>query len=148
MARDLGILSVDRLEADVQLCILDDSGTAAQLSGTISARVVQACGVTLEPVDERIEAVFERTFGIESMEEAVEETEISSDSLEPVEPIIDGIIDVGVVLAEQLSLEMNPFPRVEDAEFSGYSTDSQSETARNPFAGLAALKPRPDEGQG
>jgi uncharacterized metal-binding protein YceD (DUF177 family) len=148
LARDLGILSVDSLEADVQLCILDDGDAAAQLSGTISARVVQACGVTLEPVDESIHAVFECKFGQESTDEIREEIEIPLSSLEPVEPIIDGIIDVGVVLVEQLSIEMNPFPRLEDSKFLGYSTDSQIDAVRNPFAALAALKPGSDERKG
>jgi hypothetical protein len=109
---------------------------------------VQACGVTLEPVDECIHAVFECKFGQESTDEIREEIEISLSSLEPVEPIIDGIIDVGVVLVEQLSIEMNPFPRLEDSKFLGYSTDSQIDAVRNPFAALAALKPGSDERKG
>ena len=64
------------------------------------------------------------------------------------EPLVDDSIDIGEVVAQQLSVIMDPYPRRPDglpaiAEAGPGSGAEAILDARNPFAILAALKKQP-----
>ncbi|MBF0129992.1 MAG: DUF177 domain-containing protein [Alphaproteobacteria bacterium] len=116
LARRFDLLRLDRLTAEVKLKPIH-RGDLIRVSGRLVAEVVQACGITLEPVTSRIEEPFELTFGHEVEPEPGHEVVLSLDEEDPPDPIENGMIDVGAVVAEQLALAIDPFPRKPGAEF-------------------------------
>lgn len=146
-----GLLGLDSLSAELRL-IAEEGGTLIRLKGTMAAEVIQACGVTLEPLKSHIEGPFERLYtsaGESEPEPAGEDFDV--DAEEPPEQIVDETIDVGEAVAEQLALELPLFPRKPGVDFEDYSaghenshvlpTGSEQNTpAAGPFATLAKLR--------
>ena len=137
IAKWLKILDLPRFEAELTLV---PSRAGWHLSGRLTAEAVQACGLTLEPVEEQID----ETFGLDLVEadEDTDSTEVEV-SLEEDAPdlVTDGRIDVSRHVLEHLSLALNPFPRKPGAVF-----EAPEETAEiSPFAVLKGhVKPRTD----
>jgi len=148
LAGRFGLLGLDSLTAKVDLTPLEDG--IVRLRGVLKARAIQACVVTLAPVPSLVEATFERLYGPGAAEEdagalAVMEPE------DPPEPIPGGAIDVGEAVAEQLALELDPFPRAAGAAFDGFSSGPRADGDKDrdsggPFAVLAKLKEKPENG--
>jgi uncharacterized metal-binding protein YceD (DUF177 family) len=137
LARRLGVVSVDLLTADLRLIRM--MGAMVRLEGQLAAKVTQSCVVTLAPVHSRIAATIDRRYG---PAEALADTEAEDVGLEDDVPevLVNGVIDLGEAVAEQLALEIDPFPRAEGAEFPGYSSGPvPTETAKSPFAALGDL---------
>lgn len=131
LARRFGILGVNRLEAELRL--RPAPGALAAVDGRLSAEVVQACVVTLEPVLQHVsEAVSLRILapGATPSEdpEAPDEVEATGETVE-----------LGEALAEQLSLALDPYPRAPGASLPDPGGDG---APSGPFAGLAALRKR------
>lgn len=138
LARRFGLLQLDRLEAEVRLKPM--AGGYYRLEAQLEAELVQACIITSEPVPSRIAEAFALVYGpVENEDEIV----LDGDS-EPVEPLEDGIIDIGEAVAQQLSLALDRFPRAHGAVLDD-DTDAMAREAphESPFAPLARLrKPR------
>ncbi len=146
LARRFGLLALDSLTAKVGLTPVD--GGLVRVHGALAAEITQACVVTLEPVPTRVEASFERLYGADAPEEAGGPI-TDADTEESPEPFTDGAVDVGEAVAEQLALELDPFPRAPGAAFDGFSSGSKSagdDDTENagPFAVLARLKEKPE----
>lgn len=137
IARWLGILDLPRFEAELTLV---PARIGWHLSGRLTAQAVQACGLTLEPVEEQID----ETFGLDLVEADEHadgvEVEVSLDEDAP-DVISDGRIDLSRHVLEHLSLALDPFPRKPGAVF-----EAPEETAEiSPFAVLKGyVKPRDD----
>ena len=58
---------------------------------------------------------------------------------EPVEPLDDGMIDIGEAVAQQLSLALDPFPRAPGAVLDEETDLSDGSPRESPFAALAKL---------
>ena len=58
------------------------------------------------------------------------------------DPAVDGKIDLGEVLTEQLALSLEPYPRAPGASFAAINPGDEGEPppATGPFAALAKLK--------
>ena len=136
LARRFGLQAVAKLEASLTLAAKTDG--LIHLEGRLEAEVTQSCVVTLAPVVDRISAAVDRLYGDaeEEVELAAEEV-IQAEGDDPPDPIIDGVIDVGEAVAEQLGLEIDPFPRAAGAEFEGFTTGGE---APGPFDSLAKIK--------
>lgn len=142
LAARLALVALDRLEASLRVA-LEANRTVARLSGELRAEVVQSCVVTLEPVRSSIRATFHRRYG------AAPATGLSradhlgfEDEDEPLERLEGGTFDAGEAVAEQLTIEIDPFPRQSGVEFAGYSTAAEAaRPSDSPFAVLAALRP-------
>ena len=143
LARRLEFLQLDVLRADVR--IVREIGAMVQVTGRVVADLTQACVVTLEPVSSHLEFDVEVRFApAELVAEMVADEEISFEEEDPPEVIVDGVIDLGEALAEQLALEIDPFPRAAGAEFPGYSSGSAGENrSASPFAVLEELVKKP-----
>lgn len=140
LALRLDLTSVDSLTASVRLW--PEGGEMVRLQGTLAARVAQSCVVTLEPVTSSIQAFVERRFGPGEGVQDPQDEEVAWDGEDPPDAILNGYIDIGEAVAEQLSLEISPFPRAPGAEFRGYSvgTADQGEAGPDgPFSALAKL---------
>ncbi len=141
IAARLDLLELKSLSAKISLEPLARSGLI-RVNGKLTAEVVQACGVTLQPIAATVEDEFHLTFGPpEAGLEEGDEIELSWDSEDPPDPIIDGVIDLGEVVVEHLALALDPFPRAPDATFEPPPEPADTpEVKANPFAVLAVLR--------
>jgi uncharacterized metal-binding protein YceD (DUF177 family) len=125
--------------------------------GLLTANITQTCVVSLEPFDSHLEIEIDRTFEPQSsrprkIRDLNEDGEIEIDleSLDPPDVILDGVLDLGALICEELALTLDPFPRKPGVEFEGGEEDEapepvEPEAKPSPFAALKALKDRPDQ---
>ncbi len=148
LAERFGLVALDSLIATITLDTTQPGRGVVRVRGELSAEVVQACVVTLEPLSARLHASFERLYGPQENGEETDApedsaTEIAPDAEEPLEPFVDGAIDIGEAVAEQVAIELDPFPRAPGAIYQGQSSDpgegGEAGQARRPFAGLKDL---------
>jgi len=121
-------------------------GHKIRIIGTVQADVVQACIVNLSPVSSQINEEFEIDFSPEAyIEHDVEMSLADDDACEPIE---DGVLDLGEIVAQQLALLINPYPRSETADLDSVREDTKGKNGPkfevndkpNPFAVLKGLK--------
>ena len=145
LAARFGLQAIDRLAAVVRLKRIgrmDIGRMDVELSADIAATVVQTCVVTLEPVDGAIERRVDIRFGPADTDLAADGALVVSVE-DDVEPLPEGGFDIGEIVAAELSLLLDPFPRHADAD----NLQEDAETASNseekpesPFSALAALR--------
>ena len=141
LAANLSLAQVGALRARVWLRRW--GGDGARVRVRLSADVVQSCVVTLDPVRSRIGESFELAFPPtgEGLPCARRQREA-----EPAEetsgPVLEGTIDLGGVIAECLSLAIDPYPRKPGAELRGEweGAGSSDEPEGGPFAALRAWR--------
>jgi uncharacterized metal-binding protein YceD (DUF177 family) len=146
LAEVLNLQAIDQLVARVGVRRLNSG--LIEVKGSFESEVVQTCGVTLEPLPAKVAESFRLTFGEAQPEPDLTEIDIDFEDSDPPEPILNGKFDLGVVIAEQLSLGLDPYPRKEGAllpsEFehpeSDRASDLESAGRRKPFLGLDKLK--------
>lgn len=146
LADVLALQAIDRLLARLTLRRL--SSGLIEVKGTLEGDVIQTCVVTLEPVPARVEESFRVTFGDAAPEPDLMEIDIDFEDSDPPEPILDGKIDLGAIVAEQLSLGLDPYPRKEGAKLpqeyelkeTDPARDEELSARRKPFLGLDKLK--------
>ncbi|WP_336081066.1 YceD family protein [Thalassospira sp. CH_XMU1448-2] len=150
LAKRFELVSIDSLTAE--LTISTASNGEVTVRGPMNAKIVQNCVATLEPVPEVIEDTVEVLFSPHVSEEDLPSNpddleDLSEEELmallDQPEPLVDGKIDVGEVVAQFLAVAMNPYPRKEDAELpTSVKTEEEAaeEKRPNPFAQLAGLK--------
>ena len=128
------------------------AGGRSVLEGRLLADVEQACVVTLEAVPQHIDERFQGEFCPQSDLAAASPVEAHFDPDAEDDPIgiVDGQLDIGQLVFENLALAIDPFPRAADAEDVRLergpggptkTTDVVAERVPNPFAVLAKLKP-------
>lgn len=128
-------------------------GPMIRVTLALQADLVQNCVVTGDPVPEKIDLRVELDFAPPSMID--ENIELTLDDADPPDPIENGEIDLGDVIAQQLSLALDPYPRAPDAAFTNVLDNlpgSQQkhldrEAPKNPFAVLAQLKQNASPGE-
>jgi uncharacterized metal-binding protein YceD (DUF177 family) len=145
LAERFGLLSLDRLTASLGL-VRRRSGLI-EVHGRFEADLVQACVVTLEPVPAQLAAAFSVSFGVAPEASGADEggeVVVSVEGEDPPEAIVEGRIDLGEVVAQQLAVAIDPYPRSPAAAAAG-SAEPEGEAGRkpSPFAGLAAWR-RPE----
>lgn len=144
LAERFGLKAIDSLAADYAIR-RDAQGIIA--TGHLSARIVQACVITDDPVPAAIEEDFAIRFLPETEgEESEDETELSEDECDIVF-YSGGAIDLGEAAAESLALALDPYPRSPRAEAAlrDAGVISEEEAKRQaeesgPFGGLAGLR--------
>lgn len=149
LARRYGVLDVGALRATVRLTPMRRGDVAVE--GDFEATVTQRCVVTLVPVDSRVSGSFSLIFSHNAADSDEARVEIfEADDPEPAEPIVDGQFDIGEAVAEQVALEIDPFPRAPGAEFTPVEPEAGEEEGSagraNPFAKLAILKDKLERG--
>jgi len=156
LARRFDIVSLERLEGMVTLTRRSD-GTV-RLVAEFSADLTQACVVTLEPVPAALTETLVVIFDPKLDEDAADALALERPDDEMREPLTEDAIDIGEVVAQQLSIIMEPYPRlpgvsVEDltdvrsgaAGSDGGATETERDAKPdsvkpNPFTVLAGLK--------
>ena len=141
LARRLGVLSLDRLQARLSWRRRDDGVIC--LEGEFEAALSQSCVVTLDPVTATAADRFVRRF-VRSAAAAAVEVVIDAEAEDPPDPLGDGIVDLGEIVAEELAVTIDPYPRAPGgalpAEVGGGTTVARPASAANPFGVLARLK--------
>lgn len=107
------------------------------LSGRIAARLVQACVVTLGPVEATIDDAVSVAFwpAAQIGEAAAGPDDALADTPEA---IAGETIDIGRVLAEEFAVRIEPFPRAPGATLG--EMEAGDAASRHPFAALQQLK--------
>ncbi len=139
MAKALDVIAVNHFEFEGE--ITPSGRHDYRLTGTMQARVVQACIVTLAPVPVTLNEVVNRRYSADAAEPEGEEVEMMDDTLDP----MPEVLDVGDVALEALALALPLYPRapgaaLEEAVFSAPGNAPLTDSDLKPFAGLAGLK--------
>ncbi len=140
------VLSVNDL--DVECKITPARKGSYKLVATFRAIVVQSCGITLDPIEENIAGEFTLTLMLPSGQKIKENSEIDfNPDEEDIEFLESNLIDVGELVAQHLSLEINPYPRRIDAigDELGQKIVQEEDVIlegekKNPFEVLKSLK--------
>ena len=134
------------LSAHASFDVTPKSGGRFHVAGNVRARVGQTCVVTLDPIeneiDEPIDLIFAPPEQIPELADLVDDAaEDHVETPDPLEPIENGIIDLGRLATDALLLAIDPYPRKPDAVFEHEVTAPDPED--HPFAALKALKVKP-----
>ncbi len=119
IANRLNLLSVERLDA--QLHLLKNGQLA--LTGIIVADVIQQCVRTLVPVPQHLEIEVNEFFFFAPHED---KEEIDLDELELGEPLQGHILDLGEIVIQLLSLNLDPYPVAPESKPIEYHDENGS----------------------
>ena len=119
------------------------------MTGKLGATATQACVVTLETVQTRIDDLVNRTF-YSHWEEPDEGSVSEMDENVESEPLLN-TIDLGLIAREALALSLPDYPRkenvkLEEAVFTEPGVSPMTDKDAKPFAGLADLKKKLGKG--
>lgn len=119
LAQRFGLVEIAHLSARLHLRRAGDDGRI-RVHGELTAQVVQTCVVTLEPVAAAVHEEFSTLFAPEIESDAARlavgraidivfscDGEVDDDP----EPLEEGGIDLGELVAQHLSLALDPYPR-------------------------------------
>lgn len=138
-----GLLSVEALVAEILISNWKRSGV--RVSGRVTATISQACIVTLEPVEERLDETFEALFVPEGSRLAKPrlsgegELLLDAEGDDAPETFSGDTIDVGQIAEEFFALGINPYPRKAGAAWSAATSEPEAERPAA-FARLAELR--------
>ena len=137
IAKRLGLLSLDRLEANAAL---ERDGAKVRVRGRVRAALEQSCVTSGEPVAEHVDEPFDLMFLPEPQSgEAEDEVELAPEDCDVV--FHDGAaIDLGGAVTDTLALAIDPYPRSPGAEAALQQAGVLTEEQASPFAVLARLK--------
>jgi uncharacterized metal-binding protein YceD (DUF177 family) len=135
LAKRLGLIELGKLSAAVTL----ERGLSGliHIKGRLEADVVQTCVVTLAAFPCHVEDSFALDFGDGTVMQT-DEIDLDPD-YDPPEPIEDGMIDIGELVAQYLALALDPHPRAPGAALESVWVDPDADE-RSPFAILKRLK--------
>ncbi len=153
LAQRFDVLSVEGIRADAVL-VREAGGAIVHVSGNFTAQITQSCVVSGQPVPCTIEETFEGWFSSpdvtslakarheKTMEKAGREMPILEERDDP-EPIVDGRIDVGELVAQHVLLAIDPYPHAPGVHYE-LGDDAppvpEADERKNPFAKLKDWK--------
>lgn len=149
LARRLSVDGISALSAN--LSVQPASGGAFEVSGRLSAKIAQTCVVSGDPIetvlDEAVEGWFADREKMLSFAKARQERDTKKghvevemiDERDDPEEMVNGHIDLGELVAQHLSLTINPYPHKEGVSYDA-GDEQPLKRADNPFDALKALK--------
>lgn len=140
LAGRFGLLALDRLTAALTLT-RGASGIPIRVRGRMEASVVQECVVSLEPVQSEIGEDIDVEYG-PSADEGGEEV-FDLDQPDPPEPLEGDSLELGELVAQHLSVALDPYPRKEGVsplEWGAGGADEAEKPENGPFSVLAQLR--------
>ena len=139
LAEALGVAAIERLGGE--FCLDMVSGACVHLHGRIEADVVQICVVSLEPVQQHIDAPVSVTLLPAETAKGRPDVAVLIDPMdeEDRDTYSNGRIDLGVIVSEQLALLVDLYPRAPGVEFEA-AGDGEAAERDSPFAVLERLK--------
>lgn len=143
LARELDILGLERV--DLKARIVAARGGGWRLDGRLRVAAEQACVVTLEPVPERLEITLAIDLVPQETLPAAGES-IDDPLAERIpEPIVNGRIDLGAIVFQEIAAALDPFPRRADAGLERSEAGNEDPATASPFAKLRDLATRKRE---
>ena len=137
LARENGLLAVHELEA--KLRVARSGADGLEVAGRLHARIRQTCVVTLEEFDAVIDEPVRMRFAPQG--QSAPKTRPSDEKATFVElddeapdPLIGGVVDLGAVASEFLTLGLDPYPRRPGASFEA---PAQPGGGDSPFSALS-----------
>jgi hypothetical protein len=154
LTKRFGFLGLPSLSARVTV----DRRIGGQIvvEGRLRGRIVQACVLTLDPVNQDLDDAFRIVFKKDLTDDRDPENgeAVLNAQADAPEPLTGNLLDVGEIVAEQLSLIANPYPRRPGAKLEDVLPKPRSagrrgppDQRRHPFAGLAALRDKSGRGR-
>lgn len=141
LAERFGLIELPSLTAELKVHPAGLDQTVL-VTGSLKADVIQQCVVTLEPLPAHVESFIDVTF--------MPEAEIGggagpadADS-EDIEVIVDGAIDLGELVAQQLGIALDPYPRKPGAAYVE-AEYGDTEVPKGPMAQIAKLAKKPKD---
>lgn len=147
LAARLGLNSLDSLTAEGWIKP-DNRGRDVNVDGHLSADIREMCVVTLDVFATHITTDVRSHFSADVEDEwtaapgQAGEPSADGGTEDFVEPLKNGVIDVGEVIVQYLSLALSPYPRkpVQSNDLEGPAEPSwQQDSRQSPFACLGAL---------
>ena len=159
LAGEDGLEGLAKLEGNLHVAPWRKGGLA--VTGEMHARITQICVVTLDPFDSEIvepidvrfapaevsgsskSVPLQTTVGRRHRTPALEDAPMAkppSEDDDPPDPIVNGQIDVGALVAEFLALGLDPYPRKPGVEFQESQDPAEGDIAESPFSKLQTLK--------
>lgn len=145
LARLWKVQSVQRLESELQIARWKKDGV--RIRGRVEADIVQACVVTLEPVESTIVEDVDRIFVPEGSRLARlvlderGEMVLDPEGDDVPDAFSGDTIDAGEAVCEAVALAIDPYPRKPGVEFSGHVESTAAEDQKpSPFAALKDWK--------
>lgn len=166
VARRLGISKIKNLSADISIYRTRENSNIFHVSGKLTAFVIQQCVVTLEDIENTIEEEFdgwftdqERTLSFmkakrERLKSRTGADLPIQDEHEDPEEIHNGMIDIGELTVQHLSLALPQYPHGDQeiisnnpnsqliSDESDNKSKEESLLRKNPFASLKNWKER------
>lgn len=139
------IVGLDALSAEVQVRA-DAKADAIRITGHLDAVLTQRCVVTLEDVAETVSEPFELILVSPETADRFDEDELYLDPEAPDYDAFEGdTLPLGEIVAQTLSVLMNPYPKKDGAEVAvpkGAQVSVNEEPGKkpNPFAVLSKLR--------
>ena len=156
LARRLRVEGIEKLSGEIILQ-RQPGGHVIAATGTVKATVRQLCVTTLKPLSNKITADIEAWFSDEAQavtlnkarreratQRADTEVQMLEEGEDPETVDADGMLDLGELAAQFLSLAVDPFPR--SAAAAGGETELPAAGRPNPFAALKDWKTEKDRG--
>jgi uncharacterized metal-binding protein YceD (DUF177 family) len=139
LARRFDLRELSGLKANINIRRVT-GGPAIRVEGNFEAEVVQTCVVSLQDVHAHIEGHFDTFFTEDAPKGAIgADITIDDDETSP-EIIAKGMIDLGEVVAQYLSLELDPYPRAPGVSLAAQLAEVGQEVRNSPFRVLEGLK--------
>lgn len=146
LKKRLGLASFEHFRTEIKVVPLGRS-SIYELRGRVIASLAQPCVVSLDPVYEEIDEEFDVRFAPERDYDG-EEREFVLSEQDDYEVLENGKIDIAEMATQHLSLSLNPYPRLDDAELSSLQNEAAKQGRNfevngpkaNPFSALSALK--------
>src|SRR5471030_1618117 len=157
LAKRFGFLGLPAFSARVT--VDRRAGGQVVVEGRLRGKIIQACILSLDPVTQELDEAFRILFRQNLAEERDPESgeAVLSAQADAPEPLSGNMLDVGEIVAEQLSLAADPYPRrpgvkLEDVmpkprQGERGGRPPKSDQRRHPFAGLASLRDKPRRGR-
>jgi len=130
LAERFGFLALSRLDVSVEIARVGPD--AWDVTGSATAELVQPCIVTGDPVPETVDFDIEERYV-----RASQDGDEIVVGLEDSEPLVNGCIELGEMVAQTLALAVNAWPRNVDAPDEFKAGDAEN---THPFASLGSLK--------
>lgn len=141
IAQEYGLLQVKKFHAQSHVVPWKRDGV--KLTSSIEAEVVQPCAVTGEPIDQRVEEDFELIYVPEGSKFSKPRVDSDGELIldptgeDPPEQFSGDSVDLALSWLEHFALGINPFARIEGAEFDPKGLHDQRDS---PFSVLEKLK--------
>ncbi len=144
LAAELEILAIERLQIEGRIRSAGEG--RYRLDAALTADVTQACVVTLDPVAQRLSIELAIDFVPPQLLPPPIPTGPDQDDEAPeprlAEPIVNGVMDLGDVVFQEMAAALDPYPRLPDAALDQTEAGPKGPDTTNPFAKLRDFKPQ------